>query len=287
MINLTSLTLKYKANVPIFNNKFQYNKKKFYTKDIKDGWYTVTLHNNDVIVENEILPEIDIKVDKSKIISGYTHGTNLIFFNFDEGKRKLQKEISCKILLNNVRTFSAVNCIIWEDNNLYLHSLNLKDDKIVDLRSYFERDQLIADKKGLTPEQKTVFLFHYIEREQQRALQRRIREEQDRLERMTKAQRERELAMLEAQKNKQSMQEALTRSFASVGAELKFFEVKDNLILADWYMDGLRITSKLNKQTFAVVDAGFCMSGDDRRHTVSSMVITAKQYEEDDKLHIW
>jgi hypothetical protein len=47
-----------------------------------------------------------------------------------------------------------------------------------------------------------------------------------------------------------------------------------------------KYNSVLDSQTFMVLEAGYCMSNDDKRHNITSMVKTAEEYEQKDLTYI-
>jgi hypothetical protein len=119
MIDFDNFTKPINVKVPILFNSFVYNRKKYFVKESTNNWYNVSIVGNDVKV-NYILSNIEFEsFENLNVIKGYIYNNNLIFQNFDVGKRKLNKEIMSPIHYNILDNFSSIEAIIWEDGNLF------------------------------------------------------------------------------------------------------------------------------------------------------------------------
>lgn len=259
MIDFKKLTAAQTAVVPIFQNKFQYNRKKYEVTDTEDGWYKVELQSNNVRILEKEYNDIEAKT----YIWGYTCGNNLIFQNFDIGKRKVNREIQMPVRLNEAETFSSIKAMIWEDGQAYYLQPNYSDSSILKVKELFDQEKT-CDIKGVTNELKTVYLFHDIERQQTRAL----------------------LKAQEQQKEKEeflrSIPGRLVTTFKNAGGEVLDYRINGNRAEVDWKLTTSKIefNSVIDLTTFRIIEAGYCMSGADRQHSISSMVLTAQNYDE-------
>ena len=257
MIDFQKLAAPKTAVVPIRQNKFQFQRKKYEVDSVEDGWYKVEMKSNDARVLEKEYNEIEAKT----YIWGYTYGNILIFQNFDIGKRKFNKEVQVPLLLNESETFSSIKAMIWEDGLVYYIQPNYADSTILKIKELYDEEKP-CNIKGVTNEQKTVYLFHDIERQQYRAA---LKAEQD-------------------QKEKEEFQRSipgrLSATFKNAGGTLLDFRISGNRIEADWKLDSsnTEFNSVIDLETFKIIEAGYCMSGDDRRHNVTSMVLTAEEY---------
>lgn len=288
MIDLNKFIKSVYAEVPIIKNNFIYNRKKYTVNNVDDGWYGVTLQNNNATIVESIVPEVTLKIDKKYIIKGYTYHNSLLFFNFNEGKKRTGWEIMAPLRLNTQSTFSSIDAIKWEDGFLYFYRPSYTDSNIFELKNMFDNSESIKDKKGLTPEQKSLYLFHLVEQEQQKALIKRLEEE--RLIEEKKQQFKTAFDQEQQRKARESVsiEEGLINSFAAVGAKIIKFQIRQDRIHVNWLInEDEEFSSIVDKNTYRIIEAGFCMSGDDRRHNVKSMVITAKDYIDRDVLHKW
>ena len=72
------------------------------------------------------------------------------------------------------------------------------------------------------------------------------------------------------------------------GGELLNCSIGSRYAIIDWRLkDGThRYNSKLDLKTFMMVECGFCLSNDDKRHNITSMAKTAEEYEERNVIYI-
>jgi hypothetical protein len=86
----------------------------------------------------------------------------------------------------------------------------------------------------------------------------------------------------------QSIPGRLTITLKRSGAELIDWSVSGGRIVFNWRLlnGSHRYNSVLDANTWKMIECGFCMSNDDKRHNVTSMVKTAEEYEEDDAIFI-
>jgi hypothetical protein len=207
---------------------------------------------------------------KKHFIKGYVYNNNIIFQNFDVGKRKAGVEIMAPLLLNGAPTFSSIEAIIWEDRNIYYCQPNYKDSLIYQVKNACEENADIAKLSFMTPELKTLYLFHNIE-------QHKIQEEQLQIQKAKNL-----------EEFKKTLQGRLILAFNQAGAALVGYTVSGNRITVDWKLNktGRTLNSVIDATTFSTLEAGFCLSGEDKKHTVTSMVQLAESYEEDRRIHI-
>jgi hypothetical protein len=74
----------------------------------------------------------------------------------------------------------------------------------------------------------------------------------------------------------------LNKIFENAGATLLNYSLSNKRIIVDWEIMGQkhRYNSVIDAATFKIIEAGYCMSGDDKRHNVTSLVKTAEEYAE-------
>jgi hypothetical protein len=272
MIDLKKFTKTTDAVVPIVNNSFQYSRKKYKVAICQDDWYHVKLTGNTAIIDTNCVVELydDFITSKKYIIKGYTYNNNIIFQNFDVGQRKLGANVFAPLLLNMLPTFSSIEAIIWEDKNIYYYKPNYTDMLIYRLKQACTDSLNIESFKGMTPELKILYLFHSLEKE-------RIKEEQERIKRRH-----------DKEKFLKTLPGRLALTFARVGATITNYSLAGDRVTVDWQFDdgSGKFNSVLDSDTFRVIEAGFCLSGDDKRHSATSMIELAKSYNEENVLHI-
>lgn len=265
MINFNTLTKTYNIKVPVINKQFIYNRKK-YKVDSEDGWQEVTIQGNNVI---SFIPHLPMA---HKTFKGYSYNNNFIPNSFDVLKKKYGYEIMTNLHFNNLPTMSAIEVIVWEDNQFYFYQQDFTNTIIFEIQECIDEEGKlnIQNKKGLTPEIKTLLLFHSIERKNQIELKKKL-EETKRIE-----------------EYKKSLPGRLILSFKEVGAEVLKYSIQGKNLIVDWMFNNSRqqFNSVIDSETFRVLQAGYCMSGDDKRHNIKSMVLTAKDYDEEGLIHI-
>lgn len=269
-IDFSKFTKPQKATVPVVNNRFQYHRKKYEVPDIEDGWYEVeVVGNKATILDAVFLSGQNLGI---KPIKGYTYNNMLVFQNFDVGKRKTREEVQVNILLNNFPTFSSVEVIPWEDHNFYSYQINYQDSKIYEVKAAFDSDTpgALDTIKGITPELRTVYLFHDIQRQQVKQEAERVKKYEEKKEWL------------------ESLPGRIHTVFTNVGAKVVNYELQGKRAIVDWEMEGFnrRYNSVINTENFHVIEAGFCLSGHDKEHSVTSIVKLAEMYEDEGLTYI-
>lgn len=246
-----------KVIVPILRGSFKYNGKEYKVNSSDSGWFEVELQGNKATILN---PAIVSSYKKDfNLIRGYVFNEQFIFWNFDVGKRKTNKEVMTDIYFNTCPSFSSVIVVIWEDGKLYYYEPNYKDSFIYTVKNTVESGEEYKDLKGLTPELRTLCLFYELNKQ--------------RLEEFKTEQ--------EAEKLRQTLHGRLILSFRRTGAELLRYSISGNRIVVDWKIGNQEFNSVLNKDTFRVIEAGYCCSGEDTLHSVHSLVILADDYQKE------
>lgn len=264
MINLADYAQEQIIIAPVIQGRFQYNGKDYQLYDlVSNSWCRILIRGNNCTVL-ESLASIEFENLNLIKIKGYVYNDQLIFFNFDEGKRKTQKEMMVPLLFNQMESFSSIECVIWENNQIFYLKPNYKDFFIYEVKRYLDNPNLkFLDLKGLTPELKFLGLCYILEQQE--------------LEKIKKE--------AEAEELRKTLQGRLVLSFRRVGAELLRYSTKGDRITCDWKLDSQEFNSVLDRNTFQVLEAGYCLSGDDYRHTLHSIVILAKDYINEDLIY--
>jgi len=256
--------------VPVLNRSFVLHKKR-YTVDTEDGWTLVCVENNRAVC---LGPYVWERVKDPAY--GYTLARQLVFANGDVAKRKWGLPLSVPLHFNVQDTFSSVRVIIWEDGKAYYVEPNYSDLLIYDVKSAYD-EECHLPCKGVTPELRTLFLFHLLERERIRAILEEVRQ--------TAAA---EVAAAQHRERTSQLPFRLSLMFERAGATVSNFTVNADSIVVDWQVPGssYKYNTVLDARTLKVREAGYCMSNDDKRHNITSLVLTAKDYDEDGLIHL-
>lgn len=270
-IDFSKFTQTVQAVVPVFQNRFQYHRKKFLLHPgVDDGWYSVAMTGNDAkVMEAVYVSGTYVGV---RPVKGYTYNNMFIFHNFDSAKRNFKKEVQAELLFNTFQTFSSVEAIPWEDGKFYAYQPNYSDLKIYEVKALYDSEEQVDldSVKGITPELRTLYLFHTIQRQTLQLELEKLRKEEDK-----------RLWM-------ESLPGRLHTVFKAAGATVINYELSGHRAVIDWELDSThrRYNSVIDTRNFRVIEAGYCMSGHDREHTAGSLVQLAKDYEERRLTHI-
>jgi hypothetical protein len=267
-INFTSLASSKTIIAPILHKSFQYNKKK-YQIEVEDGWWILTIEGNKASpiepymwLDETVLVNCENK--KFSFVKGYTYGNQIIFQSFDAAKRNWDIGLTAPLHFNQVETFSPIVAIVWENGQFFYAFINYLDQKIYEIKLAYDNEESLDGLKGVTPELRTLYLFHALERDQ--------------IKEMLKQQFEKE----EHEKRMQEIPYRLRVTLERAGASLLGYSTSGNRIIIDWQLkDGsFKYNSVINATSWMVEEAGYCLSGGDKRLNVTSLAKTAEEYED-------
>jgi hypothetical protein len=257
MINFNSIAKPYKVVVPIFENQFILNKKK-YSLRCRNGWFEVEISNNRARALEPSLPS------GCEILRGYTHNNHIVFQNFDVAKKKYLLRVMAPLHFNQSQTFEAVIATYWEDKRIYWIQPDYSSTQVFQVKDIFDQEGSLETEKGITPELRSLFLFHSLERDQLKELAQELKQKQD------------------YEKMMADLPSRLHFTFSRAGAELLKYSLSGQRIICDWKIPGseFKYNSVIDSATFKILEAGYCMSQDDKRHNITSVVKTAEEYEQ-------
>jgi hypothetical protein len=264
-LDLSSISPTITTCVPVINGQFQLNRKR-YSIRCPNGWQMIRIEGK----EATLLGETESPPMTSTRVRGYTFGNKLVYKSFDQAKRLGLPALQCDLFFNNADSFSSVSSVIWEDGRLYFEAFDYGDFQVLPVQEiYLQEETSILHLKGVTPELRACFLFHSIELEKQKAF----------LALKTKEAEERAFF--------NSIPGRLKLTFERAGAKVLKYSVSGNRIIVDWTMEGseYEYNSVIDVNTWKILEAGICMSGDDKRHNITSLVKITQEYEQRDVIH--
>lgn len=258
-IDFNSLIASAVVIVPVLANSFQYHHKK-YRINVPDGWWKVSLNGNNAV---PLEPYMWSGAEK-KFVKGYSYGNQIIFQNFDTARRQWGMGLTAPLHFNMIDTFSPINVIAWENGQFFYACINYADMKIYDVKLAYDNEQSLNEIKGVTPELRTLYLFHTFERDQ--------------LREMLRQQHEKE----EHEKKMQEIPYRLKMTLERAGARLLSYSQSGNRLIIDWeLLDGsYKYNSVIDANTWMVQEAGYCLSGGDKKLNVTALAKTAEEYED-------
>jgi hypothetical protein len=258
-INFEALASAREVTVPIKDKTFRFENR-YYSTSAEDGWWKVRIKGNSAEAIEETIPAIS-EID---LVRGYTYNNNIVFENFDVAKRKWKAGLQCELNLNRAGSFEYVRAAVWENKRVYFVEALYGYPLVMDLKLMCDEGLTLEHAKGVTPELRTVYLFHALEKESQRKIAEETKKKEDH-ERMMR-----------------DIPYRLAMTFQRSGAELVRHQLTGSRIICDWKIPGseFEYNSVIDSRTWMVVEAGYCMSHDDKRHNITSMVKTAEDYED-------
>jgi hypothetical protein len=261
MIDFSKLAAPKIIIVPILQKRFQYQRKN-YACDADDGWWVVTIQGNKAQPQEPYFWTSD--EGNYRWVSGYSYNNQVVFSNFDVARRLVGINLTAPLHFISVETFTPIKAILWETGHIFYACVNYADMKIYDVKSAYDNEKSLSSLKGVTPELKTLYLFHALERDQLREV---LRQQN------------------EAQENEKRMQEIPYRlgvTLERAGARLLGYSQSGARLIVEWELkDGsYKYNSVIDSNTWMVLEAGYCLSGGDKRLNLTSLAKTADEYEE-------
>jgi len=126
--------------------------------------------------------------------------------------------------------------------------LNALYEKLQEVRNYYDLNKPLLDLKEITPEMRLVYSFNQLEK---------IRIEQ-------------ELKKLKEAEFRKTVLGRIEKIISDSGGTFLSLKTYKNGYEIDWKMGAHKINTYMNKN-FAIIEAGFCLSGGDRKHTLNSI----------------
>lgn len=250
--------------VPIIDNKFILRKKAYKSPiSVEDGWYRISAKGNIVsFLENISLENIEMISNWKKelsvldIIRGYVYNSSIVFQNFGNSRKIIGEEVIKSIYLCNQENFTPIYAFIGYLGELYYYKPDYKNYISYEVKQAFDKKEDYQKIKGITPELRTLCLFMEMERQK-----------------------------MEQEKYKESLEGKLVNIFRLTGAILLSYTVREKDIIVNWQLGEDIFNSVIEKDTFRVQEAGYCMSGADKKHNLSSAILLAKDYQENNLIY--
>jgi hypothetical protein len=270
MVDFAKLLKPKRVVVPVMDQHFVYHHKPYFIEST-DGWFVVEVQSNlaKVIEPWHAGLKLFSTIDDLRYIHGFTYNNEILFKNFDVARR-WKFNCTAPLYFNQSQTFESILGVVWEDERVYWFGPNYADVSALELKSAFDNGESLEGKKGITPELRSLFLYHSLERDNLRALAEQVKLKEDHAKMM------------------RDIPSRLQFTFQRAGAELLNYSISGKRIVVDWKIPGgdQKYNSVIDADTWKIQEAGYCMSNDDKRHNITSMVVTAKEYEEKDLTYI-
>jgi hypothetical protein len=274
-INLERFTKDQEFVIPIVSGWGQHASRKVW-KRTEDGWYVVSLGNTIKVIRKATAMEIVKTLQPLKKLSFYALGNEGIPVNFDNLERM---GFSGAVTINflNSPVFEVARVVRWEDGRFYFcdNDPRFQRDLLNILRARFDASQSITSLPTVTPELFYYFMLisleHQAFREVTAITTMKLSEEE-------KAKR--------VEQFKNTFDERLKKTIQDAGGTMiRFSKANANSYLVTWRIGNQTVKSTIT-DNFSILNAGFCLSGDDRSHSMASLIQLAKMFRRDQPLYI-
>lgn len=275
MIDLLGFSQIKEAVVPLVDGSGQVYGRRFHFNLMEDGWYKLAL-GNEVTIEYKATPLEILKATKDlKKLRVYALGLEGIPTNFDNFKQLGLGE-SERIYFLNLGIFEVAKVIRWEDKKLYFYEQTIPQsvETIQATKEAFEKESSLAGIKGITPELRYYFVLCSLQRQSYRAVA-----ELDKFVLSGETKRKR---LAEFQ---QSFAGRLEDAIEKAGGKLVRYNKQGNGYLVHWRIGDQLVKSTI-RDDMRIISAGFCLEGEDKKHTLGSLINLAKLFQEDQPLYI-
>lgn len=244
----------------------------------EDGWYQVMLGNYPTVMRKASRLQVDQTLSQKKSLLAYAFGEEAIPVNFDNFKKRGYNE-SVKVYFLDLPIFEVAKIVQWEDGNFYFYEADTKFQRstLRDLRQNFnlEKTTQVDNFKDITPEMAYYYMLLNFERQTYRELERLSKM------RLAKEEREKRLAQYRS-----TFEGRLKEAIGNAGGTLvSFARANGNSYMVEWRTRGQVIKTTI-RDNLEVLSAGFCLSGDDRKHSMTSLVQLARMFQTDSFLNI-
>lgn len=269
VINLSKFSEVHEHTIPIVNGWGQVGGRKVYEK-VEDGWYKIEVGDRTRVLRRATLLEIERALRGQKSYIGYAFGEEIIPVTFDSFRRKGMAE-TAHVHFQTTPLFMAARICQLADGRWYFYrdEPRFQRETLTAIRDCFDRHVGLQGLPGVTPEQRYLFVLARLYQNSYAAYQ-----------------DFESLNLSESEKTKhlahytRDLGQRLRDVFAEVGATYRSHTAQGNSYIVEWEIGGQTIKSLINDE-LRIMNAGFCLSGDDELHTLHSLSLLARMFQQD------
>ncbi len=274
-INLERFTQETEAIAPIVGGWGKIQGRRVEVKT-EDGWYKVLLGNQVTILKKATQLEVfkTLRGMSKKLV--YAVGTEGVPVNFDNFFRRGLGE-SVEIHFMNAQLLDMIEVVEWEDQRFYYYETVLKKQReiISGAKNAFEEKRALPEMRGLTPEIRYAFLLAEIARESYEAFS-----QIEKLWTLSSGELNKRVESIRS-----NFQYVITGAIAKAGGTYIGHKPAGSGYIVEWEVGGQKIKSKVTPD-LRIISAGFCLSGEDKKHSLGSVINLAKLFQENRPLYI-
>ena len=272
-LDLNRFTREFEAVAPVVGGKGQIWTRKF-TSKVPDGWYKLSV-GNEVNVEREATQLERYKaLDAKKFLKGYVLGTEIVPYNFDNFKKR-GYDSTVKVHFLDLPIFTMAKVVEWGDQFFFFEEGYHPEFTLLrDIRQAYTDEHVLEDIPGMTPEIRYYTLLLHMQRGMIEAVEelKKFKDDSPALKRQLKS-------------FKAKLGDQIRLAVELAGGKYHSHSKQGKNYLVTWELGGQRVRSIVGS-TLRINDAGFCLEGDDKKHSLSSIVNLAHLFQEDGPLYI-
>lgn len=257
---------------PIVNKKGVY-KGRHLKVNLTDGWYKIRLGDKIKVLEKADEIEVDDMLNQLPSVRGYTLGASIIPLNFDSIKFKYGYTETIPVQFIRSELWDVVVTRRHEDSCLYYQDLDYAFDNsvVLQVKERFETEKSLEGIKGLNPELRYLYLILCLQRDNYRAL--------IELEKLKISEAEKKKRLEEFN---QTLAGRLLKAITDADCKLiRFHRQGNDKLVVIWSSGGQRINSLIDLN-LRVIEGGFCLSGQDKFHSIQSLALLSKMFEKEE-----
>lgn len=261
--------------MPLVGGIGKYKRRRVMFRDNPDnGWYRVALGNTPTIISKATPTQVDMTLGAMPSLMVYAFGEEGIPVNFDNF-RKIGCNESVKIESLNLPIFEVAKVVRWYDQRFYFYEPDTKFQRTL-LRAIqhdfeLEKPLQINSYKDVTPELSYYYFLLNLERQTYREL--------ERFNNLKLAEAERQKRLKQF---KNTFEGRLKEAIGKAGGTfVSLSKANADSYLVTWKTMGQTVKTTI-RDNLQVLSAGFCVSGDDRRHSIASLIQLAKVFQRDE-----
>lgn len=253
-----------KTIIPVCNQVASWKRRRL-SLGVEDGWYLVETGSKPKVIRKATEKEIYSTKDKYKIVRGYSLQNGFIPKNYEEANKRFNIKPGrvVKVDLPYIyRDWIPTIYIVTKVGIVAGIGVDYSSSSFDLLKAYnaFENDTNLIG--GVSPELRTVYALARIEKLQHETIARELALKRSREEMM------------------KSLEGRLTLIVEEAGGTISNYKVRKNIIELDWEIEGIEMNSLIDRETFQCMEAGFCISGEDKKLRIDAAVVTAKEHIE-------
>lgn len=273
VINLARFTKEEEVVAPIVGGWGKYHGRRFEFPDQIDNWYKLKIGNEVEVVRPATPLEVVKTLKTCKHYLVFAYGEEGIPANFDSFKKMGFGE-TVKVQFFNVPLFTTGKVVLWEDGRFYFFEPEIRSFRSV--LNALRGEKRVRDIKDLTPELAYYNLLINLTKQAFR--------EVAELDKLVLSPEEKEKRVKQFENTLEGRLKKIIED--SGGRFIDYKQSRGKSLLVTWEVGGQQVKSQIKGETFQIVSAGYCLSGDDKRHTMNSIVRLAKVFQKDAPLYI-